>query len=171
MGHDQIEASEDGLPPYFAVSLRKLVLMSIGTLGLYEVWWFYKNWSRIKHREQSDISPAWRAVFTPIWAYACFARIRTSAKSLNIPVVLPAGPLTLGWFITLNLWRLPDPYWLVCYLTPIWLIPVQISANRINSIVAPEHLKEDAVNRFEIAMVSVGALLLVLTIIGMASPN
>jgi len=47
----------------------------------------------------------------------------------------------------------------------------RVSANRINSIVAPEHLKEDAVNRFEIAMVSVGALLLVLTIIGMASPN
>lgn len=33
---------------FFTASTLKLVLMSVCTLGLYELYWFYKNWVLIK---------------------------------------------------------------------------------------------------------------------------
>jgi hypothetical protein len=46
-----------GRPLFFPVSITKFLLLSIGTLGLYEIYWFYKNWGFIKARDRSDISP------------------------------------------------------------------------------------------------------------------
>jgi hypothetical protein len=157
---------ESDLPPYFAVSLLKLSLMSFCTFGLYELWWFYKNWSRIKQREESDIAPAWRAIFAPLWCYACFARVRATAKSLNLQATFPAGQLALGWFITLNLWRLPDPYWFVSYLSFVWMLPVQIAANRINAISAPGHDPNRHFDGREIAITAIGGALVVLAFLG-----
>jgi hypothetical protein len=162
---------EEATPPYFAVSLLKLCLMSVSTLGLYQLWWFYKNWCRIKRREESNISPAWRAIFSPIWCYACFARVRASATSLNLHAMLPAGPLALAWFITVNLWRLPHPYWFVSYLSFVWFLPVQAVANRINSIEVPSHDPNQSFNAGEIAIVIFGSFIMVLAYLGsMKSP-
>jgi len=53
------QSAEDisGAPIYFAVSPLKLVVMSICTMGIYELYWFYKNWVLIKERESLDIKP------------------------------------------------------------------------------------------------------------------
>jgi hypothetical protein len=158
------------LPPYFAVSLLKLALMSICTFGIYELWWFYKNWCRIKQREESDISPAWRAVFAPIWAYACFARLRTTARTISVPVILPAGPLAIIWIISANLWRLPHPFSLLCMFSFVWLFPAQIAANRINSVEMPEHDPNVTFGKWEIAILVLGSICFLLATIGEFSP-
>ena len=49
--------------PFFAVSVPKLILLSTCTSGLYELFWFYKNWRLVREREDSDILPFWRAFF------------------------------------------------------------------------------------------------------------
>lgn len=167
MSGDEQEA-EALKPPYFAVSLLKLSLMSVCTLGLYHLWWFYINWCRIKHREQSNIAPAWRAFFAPIWAYSCFARIRTSANASNIQVFLPAGPLAVAWFITINLWRLPDPYWLVCYLSFVWMLPVQMAANQINLAVG--HRPDAGFSGWDTAILIIGGLFALLAAVGTIFP-
>jgi uncharacterized membrane protein YvbJ len=33
---------------YFSIPPKRLALLSILTLGLYEIFWFYKNWEAIK---------------------------------------------------------------------------------------------------------------------------
>ena len=38
------------LPPFFAVPLWKLALMSFFTFGIYELYWFYRNWQRVRVR-------------------------------------------------------------------------------------------------------------------------
>ena len=50
-----------GQPAFFAVSPLKLIVMSTATLGIYELYWFYKNWKLIKQRTESNIMPFWRA--------------------------------------------------------------------------------------------------------------
>lgn len=94
-------------PPFFAVSLLKLVVLSICTFGIYELYWFYKNWLLIKDREASAISPALRAVFAVFFCYQCLARIGDFATPALAKSRLAAGPLAVGWILTTLLNRLP----------------------------------------------------------------
>ncbi len=43
-----IGASHTMAPYFFTTSTLKLTLMSICTFGIYELYWFYKNWVLIK---------------------------------------------------------------------------------------------------------------------------
>lgn len=52
-----------GQPVLFPVSPLKLVVMSTVTLGIYEIYWFYKNWKLVKQQTDRDIMPFWRAFF------------------------------------------------------------------------------------------------------------
>ena len=44
-------------PPFFPVSARKLLVMSLLTLSLYEFYWFYRNWQIEKQSEHPQIMP------------------------------------------------------------------------------------------------------------------
>jgi hypothetical protein len=54
---------QDRRVAYFPVSPFKLVTLSICTLGLYQIHWFYKNRAFIKAQEKSGILPVMRAIF------------------------------------------------------------------------------------------------------------
>jgi len=40
---------------FFTTSTLKFVVMSICTFGLYELYWFYKNWVQVKARDGTSI--------------------------------------------------------------------------------------------------------------------
>src|SRR5882762_7904695 len=124
-------------PMYFPVSLLKLVVISICTLGVYELYWYYKNWCAIKERNEPEIMPLGRAFFAPLFCYSLFGKIRATAKSRQVQDSIPAGPLAAGWFIFTILGKLPDPYWLVSFLSVAFLLPVQEAVNEINLVASP----------------------------------
>jgi hypothetical protein len=126
-------------PSCFPVSLLKLTVMSIATFGIYELYWFYKNWKLIKQREKIKIAPFWRAFFAYFFCYQCFSDIRAQATSLDLQQSLSAGLLAVGWIITSLLWKLPDPYWVVSWFSFVFILPVQARANRINARITPDH--------------------------------
>ncbi|MGY0646353.1 MAG: DUF4234 domain-containing protein, partial [Paraglaciecola chathamensis] len=66
---------------YFTVSTFKLVVMSIFTFGIYDLYWFYRNWTALKKLERPEIMPFWRAFFAPLFAYSLFSRIQQSVDS------------------------------------------------------------------------------------------
>jgi len=156
--------------PYFAVSLLKLSVMSICTAGLYELYWFYKNWDLIRYRERSDIMPVARGIFAFFFCYQCFSRIRATATTHDLPT-FPAGPLAAGWIVTTLLYKLPDPYWFVCYLAFLFILPVQATANRINLIEEPGHDQNSHFSQWNVAAIIIGGILLVLAIIGTLLPG
>jgi hypothetical protein len=92
-------------PPFFAVSLMKFAAMSVCTFGIYELYWFYRNWRLVKERQKVNISPFWRAFFAFFCCYQCFSRIRAQAATVGLDHSLRAGPLAAGWIITAVLWR------------------------------------------------------------------
>jgi hypothetical protein len=157
--------------PHFPVSLLKLAVMSICTFGIYEVYWFYKNWNLIKQRERTDIAPFWRAVFGFFFCYQCFSRVREHAKSLGLHQSVSAGHLATGWIITSALWMLPDPYWLLSALAFIFILPVQALANRINSTITPHHDPNRRFTVWNLVGVVVGAIYLILAIIVTFQPH
>jgi hypothetical protein len=156
-------------PPYFAVSPSKFLVLSLCTFGLYEFFWVYWNWKLIKEREQSGISPFWRTFFGYIFCYALLSRVKQSADDAGVSG-FAAGPLTAGWIALSLLWKLPDPWWLVCFLATVFLLPVQATVNRINALHAPGHDPNDGYSRWNVATVAIGGLLLILAIVGTFLP-
>lgn len=79
MEHDR--EKEPSTEIYYHVKPRKFLLLSIFTLGLYEIYWHYRCWKFIKLRDQSKIWPPARAVFCPLWYYAPLSDIGKRAQS------------------------------------------------------------------------------------------
>jgi hypothetical protein len=129
---EEVQGVTEKQSQYFSVSTPKFILMSICTGGLYEVYWFYKNWVHVKQLENSTIWPFWRAVFARFNAYFLFKRIRQQLKDLEIPTTLLAGPLAVLYFLLYGTWRLPDPYWLVACLTFAPLLVANDAMTEIN---------------------------------------
>jgi len=157
--------------PFFPVSVTKLVVLSLCTLGLYELFWFYKNWCLVRERETSNISPFWRAVFGYFFCYAMFRRVRDYPLESLMAPTLPAGLLAAGWIVTTLLWKLPDPYWLICYLAVLFIVPVQVAARRVNETAAPGHDPNAKFTTVNWITIVVGGVLLVLIVVGSFLPE
>jgi hypothetical protein len=151
--------------------LLKLTVLSLCTCSLYELYWFYRNWQLIRARDQSNISPALRALFGVFFCYSCFARIRERGASLGVAPPLAAGALATAWIVTTIMWKLPDPYWLITFLAVVFLLPVQAYANRINSVVAPNHDPNARFSAWNWVAVVLGGGMLILGIIGTFIPD
>jgi hypothetical protein len=165
------QASGHAAPPFFPVSILKLVVLAICTLGLYELYWFYRNWRLVCDREKSDIRPFWRAVFAFFFCYGMFTRVRDFPSSGAEVQRLPAGPLAAGWIITTLLWKLPNPYSLLCWLAVLFIVPVQMAAIRTNDAEAPGHDRNAKFSPANWVTVGLGGVVCVLAVIGSFMPD
>ena len=163
--------SEAAQPMFFPVSLLKLVVMSTVTFGIYELYWFYRNWKLIKQRTSRDIMPFWRAFFAFFFCYSFFKEVKDSAASRSVVVGFSPGLLAVAWIGVTLCWRLPDPYWLVDTLAVLALLPVQKVVNEVNASFAPNHAPNVRFSGWNIAGIVFGGLLLVLAIIGTFLPE
>lgn len=164
-------AEEASAPMYFPVSASKLVVMSICTLGVYQIYWFYKNWRLVKERENSDIMPAMRAIFAYFFCYSLFKKIRDTAESQKLTVSFDASGMAAGWVIVSLLWRLPDPYWLITYANVFFIMHVQSVANAINRAANPDHDPNNRYSGWNIAAIVIGGIIFALAIIGTFFPE
>lgn len=162
-GPDMVPAQ----PPFFPVSIHKLLVMSFLTLGCYQLVWFFLHWRQIKRREHARLYPAPRAVFGIIFCYALFARIRDFALDVPRDARLPAGTLATAFIGMCLLLYLPDPYWLLTLGAVFALVPAQQEANAINAIAAPGHDRNGRFTVWNGIFMTLGAILLVLSCIGM----
>ena len=163
-------ATSLGVTMFFPVSTLKLVLMSLCTVGLYQLFWFYNNWTLLRERRESNGSPIWRAIFAILFCYPLFDRIRLKARSHDIATSLPAGPLAAGWIVFTLCARLPDPAFLLWPLSIACLVPVQKTVNAINAVTDPEHDPNARFSGWNIAALIIGGLLWLLALIGLFAP-
>jgi hypothetical protein len=152
---------------FFPVSPTKLVVMSTFTLGIYQIYWFYKQWVLIRQRSEPLIIPWARALFGFFWCYSCFEFIRNEERTLDIEPSLPAGPLAIGWIAASLGSQLPQPYFLIGFLAPLLLVPVQRHINHINAMVAPNHHENSRFSGWNWLAVVVGGIFLALIILGL----
>jgi hypothetical protein len=158
-------------PPFFAVSLLKLVVLSTCTFGLYELYWFWRNWNLIRVSGESEITPSLRTFFLLFYCYPCFIRIKLTGISRDVIPAPPIGILAICYLLIGFSWKLPEPLWLICFLKVAFLLPIQSYVNRINTAVLPGH---DPNSRFSVwnwIAVIVGGLLLILAVIGSLLPK
>ncbi len=123
---------------YYPVSPAKLVALSLLTFGLYEIYWFYRNWKYVQERDLSNISPFWRSVFGMIWYPALCTDLRRTLPDSAVP---SSGVLNCMALLYMGLsvsWRAPDPYWLVAFLTFIPLLPAAKAIAAVNRSTSPD---------------------------------
>ncbi len=155
---------------FFTTSTTKLVLMSIATFGFYELYWFYKNWVAIKNAGKK-CNPLLRAFFTPLFAYSCFKHIKESMNQHKVFSIFPVGLLAISYIILEVIWRLPDPYWLVSFLTFLPLIRANNAALAVNKAQSPDFVNNNRFSIWNILMIVVGGTLFVFGMIGTIFPE
>jgi len=109
-------------PPYpYVISIWKLVIMCLATFGLYEIYWFYRQWksfntaNNLKHGSFT----LWiYSLFAPLSSYSLFKHISNNVKEINSGKGLESGGLAIVYFFLTRFW-----------LGFLPLIPVQ---NKIN---------------------------------------
>ena len=85
----------------FSISPARLALLSVLTIGLYEIYWFYRNWKALKGIDPEVKHPFWRAVFTVFYCYSLFKKVLGAAKKLNYKGAYNPGPLATTYIILL----------------------------------------------------------------------
>ena len=154
---------------FFPASETKVVVLSFCTLGLYQYYWFYKNWRIVRDQTNEEILPFWRAFFAVFFCYSLFKRIREYNSDLPASG-LAAGPLAALWVALTLLWKLPDPYWLVSFLPIFVLVPVQRAINSINAVVAPAHEPNARFSAWNWITVALGGPFFLLAVYGTLLP-
>ena len=156
---------------YFTVGPLKFSLMALATFGLFELYWFFRNWQIIRNQGRRQISPIARAFFAPIWTFSMGKCFKDQAQAENVSLSLPVALLGIAYLVVQALWVLPDPYWLVSFFAFAVVLPFDFAARRLNGkgeLAPPTHGRFSGWN---IAWLIVGSLLLVLAVIGAFIPE
>ncbi len=64
-----------GSGPLYVVAPYKFALLFIATLGLYQVYFFYKNWSHYKANTGEAMWPVMRGIFSVFFVHALFRHV------------------------------------------------------------------------------------------------
>lgn len=120
---------------YYSPSTLKIAALSLATLGLYPLYWFWRNWQAIKRETGGSQWPWARALFSPIWSFFCFSDLRDVAQSRRRQLALAPGLLGVLFFLLNLAGRLPNGAALISVLTFLPLLPV-------NSLLRRYHLDE-----------------------------
>jgi hypothetical protein len=159
--------------PLFPVSTHKFIVLSICTLGLYQLYWCYQQWKRISEARNEALSPFWRAFFAPLFGFSLFERIRVEARMAGVDVAWQ--PMLLGtmYLVLSVLSRLPDPWWLLTFASLLPLILVQRTSHRVNARQATitTEPSNEGYSKVNIATIVVGGLFLVLALLGTFLPD
>ena len=73
----------DADTPYFNISSKRLILLSLLTGGFYLIYWGYRNLKAVKDVQKDDINPFWNAVFIGLTSVNVFRSIAHSSKLVN----------------------------------------------------------------------------------------
>ncbi len=148
--------------PYYPVSRQKLVVMSLATLSMYQIYWFYKNWQMMNVRNASGGSPFWRAIAAPMTAHGLFADVRTDAASRFVDVGWSSAGLAVIYFGLALCCFLDYPWWTMALSSVFVLLPVHATMEEINRKVAPRAPRNESYSAIDLIAIVVGVALTIL---------
>jgi hypothetical protein len=167
-----LDASDDRAEhDWFPVGAGKFVALSLCTLGLYELYWSYKQWQRIQKRTGESLRPFWRAFFAPLWNFSLLEKIRDDAQKSSTPVGWSAPLSGTVYFAVSIAWRLPDPWWLISLGAFLPLMPVVGTISALNDRRRATESRNESFSAGNLAVLFLGGVFLLLTILGTLLPT
>lgn len=170
----ELKAEEDINQLFFPTSKTKLIVLSVCTFGIYQFYWFYKNWQILKINQGLEILPFWRTFFTPVFCYSLFKKVRECAESNGIEVKYNPGTLTAGYIFLSVTFFIPNiPTYIsipAMVMAVLVLIPAQSVINLLNVKVIPDIQINKKFGGGNIVAVVIGVLFWVLMVFAISSP-
>ncbi|WP_151714991.1 hypothetical protein [Acinetobacter sp. TUM15071] len=124
------------------ISMKRFIILSITSFGLYQIWWMFKAWRFFAIKDNLNIMPALRAIFSIFFLYALFNRIQGYAQENGYTRSFSAAWMFAGYLVVTFASHLPDPYWLIALFNFIFLIPAFVTLNyakthadQVNSVI------------------------------------
>lgn len=71
---------------FFVTSIRKMAILYIATLGMYILYWGYKQWDSQRSSMPKRIMPVWRAIFIVFYMHSLARRIGERLQGQGQPV-------------------------------------------------------------------------------------
>lgn len=84
----------------YVVSPSKFSLLFLSTLGIYELYWQYRNWHGLKQNRDLKVIPALRALFSLFFFGSLLKHINNELEEENASRRLSVVPLTTLYVIT-----------------------------------------------------------------------
>jgi hypothetical protein len=160
--------ANDNIETQNIISLNKFIFLSVASFGLYEIWWIYKAWKFYQQKEQVDIMPAARAIFSIFYLNSLFEKILEFAKEKDYEKKYSSISLFLGFIAGNLLTRLPDPFWLVSIFIFVFLIPpfqaLNFAKQNSKDFIV---IEQTSFSSRQIALIVVGVVFWILVILGM----
>lgn len=72
MDDEEAPAHSDASVPVYVVAPTKFMILAFSTMGMYSLYWFYKNWSLQRRAYGLQIWPVARAIFTVFFTHRLF---------------------------------------------------------------------------------------------------
>lgn len=150
------------------MGLGKFIFLNVITFTLYQVWWTYKAWDYFKKKENLDIIPAARAIFSIFFLNSLFGNILRAAidkgYSKNyIPVVL-----FLGYIVTAILANLPMPFGLITVFSFVFFIPPFQALNYEKENSPNNVVKQDRWSARQVVLVVLGGIFWAFILVGLS---
>ncbi len=114
---------------FYVVSIRKMMILSFATAGLYFVYWNFKHWSNYKHTTGDDVWPVPRAIFNVFFTHSLFHKIEDYDVTGERPAWSSDGvatPIVLIYIANYVLPRLLPSSRLVTLLSFLTIIPIAL---------------------------------------------
>jgi len=157
---------------YYAPPTWKIATLSIATLGLFPLYWFWRNWQAIKRESGGTQWPWARALFSPLWSFLCFSDLRDAASNRRRELGFAPGLLGALFFLLNLAGRVPnEAVAMVSLFTFVPLLPVNSLLRRYHREEKVDTRRMDRFGAWHTLVVAVGGGILLLALFGMALPN
>ncbi len=85
---------------FYVVAVQKFLLLSILTLGIYFIYWFYKNWKNQMMATGEKMLPVMRAIFSIFFTFPLFQRIDSKLQQKETDYVWSATGMAILYIVT-----------------------------------------------------------------------
>jgi hypothetical protein len=169
---DYVSPPELALEEHQVISPTRFVVLCLATIGLYNMWWQYKTWRFFKQRQQSDIWPVARALFSIFTVHELMTTIGKFARSNGIEPTYNPRELTGGYVILSLLSRLPSGFGLISLASFAFLM-APFKAFRSALLASPEYAatEQTGISTGQLVAFILGPILWSVVLIGILAPE
>lgn len=164
---------------YYNTSISKIIILSICTFGIYELYWMYKNWKIIKSHSGKKIHHFARTWFSIFFCFPLFKIIILSIKRKNPEIGCSAGILATMWIFFCLCGYVSSKYehWSaqvlfgISFLSLVPIVILQKKINIYNASIDQQYKINQKFTGGSIALVTIGGLVLILYLFGIFMPS
>lgn len=146
------------------IPLWKFVVLCLGTFGLYQLFWMYQTWDWIKNEDDLRVSPLVRTLLAIFYVESLVRYLGKHLAKEGANYHLSPNIIGLMYALFIFSQKLPDPFWLICILSFLPLLPIVQSLNQYWSL-SDESVQAYKLNYWKVSLLSVGLACLLFIVV------